>query len=200
MRNLRFKVLARSVRPDFLIWWSRGFKSPSPSRIKIHVLSNYSFVDSVWFESGTYLGETTKRLSLISSKVYSSEPDQSLFEFSRNRLKKFKNIHCYLGSSEDVLPNIIGEFSGPVNFWLDGHFSGDVTYKGEKETPIIAELKIIEKYLANWKNAAIFVDDVRNFVSSSLEKDYPSLDFLVNFALKNHMTWTIEQDIFVCWK
>jgi prepilin-type processing-associated H-X9-DG protein len=46
-----------------------------------------------------------------------------------------------------MFEQILNKLDGPVNyFWLDGHFSGDITFQGESISPIIKELNLIEKY------------------------------------------------------
>jgi hypothetical protein len=39
----------------------------------------------------------------------------------------------------------------------------------------------------------VFVDDFRCFVKS--EKDYPAPSVLVNWAIRNNLNWTVENDI-----
>jgi len=57
----------------------------------------------------------------------------------------------------------------PALFWLDGHYSGGNTGKGEKETPIMEE---IETILSSPLPHVVLVDDARCF---GTEKDYPTL-------------------------
>ena len=62
-------------------------------------------------------------------------------------------------------------------------------------TPIVKELKIIEKNLKNFKNIKIFIDDIRLF--SLNYHNYPSVNEIVDWCKKNQLQWTIEQDIFI---
>ena len=60
-------------------------------------------------------------------------------------------------------------------FWLDGHYSGGVTAKGDKECPILEEVNAIFKF----KNIAhiLLVDDARSFNG---QHDYPTVEELTN--------------------
>ena len=102
------------------------------------------------------------------------------------------------GTSENELGTLLGGLSGGINFWLDGHYSGADTFQSELDTPIKAELDIIEKHWNQFDGVAVFVDDFRCFGETNLDyQDYPSKDYLVEWARKMEMSWTVEYDIFV---
>ena len=65
---------------------------------------------------------------------------------------------------------MIQEIEGPALFWLDGHYSGGGTAKGEMCTPIIQELKVIG---LRSPQDVILIDDARLFTGRD---DYPTLD------------------------
>ena len=95
-----------------------------------------------------------------------------------------------------MFEQILKKLDGPVNFWLDGHFSGDITFQGDSISPIVKELSLIEKYKIRIGDLAVFIDDVRDF-DEDLNSGYPSRDSLVAWANKNNLKWNIEQDIFI---
>lgn len=64
--------------------------------------------------------------------------------------------------------------TGPVLFWLDGHYSGGITAKGGLDTPVCAELDAILDHPVH--THVIRIDDARCFDGIS---DYPQLDKLV---------------------
>jgi hypothetical protein len=55
-----------------------------------------------------------------------------------------KKIKLYNGFSETILPRLLLNLNGDCNFFLDGHYSGGDTVKGEKECLIIEELTSIK--------------------------------------------------------
>ena len=65
----------------------------------------------------------------------------------------------------------------------------------KSSTPIMLELMVIKKYLKNFKNVKILIDDIRLFQTKY--HNYPEIDIIVNWCRKNNLTWSIEQDIFI---
>jgi hypothetical protein len=194
--KLWLKVLKRKLTPDGLFWKVRNYGPPSPQHIKTKILATYSLENATWVETGTYLGDTTLKLSKIAKQVISIEPQAELSEFAKNRLKRCKNVDVINKTSENSIAEILESIAGPTCFWLDGHYSGDVTYKGVAISPIEFELTCIATYLKRNNPIVVFIDDFRLFVNSA-SSEYPSHWNLVDWALENKMTWTVEHDIFI---
>jgi len=160
----------------------------------------------LWIETGTYYGETTKLLSKISKKTISIEADKNLFETSNKILKNFKNVEIVNGKSEDLLDQIISKNLNFKNIciYLDAHLCQDhlkntKTFGSENTaTPILNELKIVTKYLANFEKMVVLIDDIRLFQGRF--QNYPNKNTLVNWCKENNFLWEIEQDIFICKK
>ena len=192
------KMLKRRAKPTFLFWATNKFNLPAPQLIKVNVLARNGIKNGDWVETGTYLGDTTKFLAkkFPKSLIYSLEPDTKLFQFTKLRLKRFKNVRLVNASSEEYFDKVVKEQKNTTNFWLDGHFSGDVTFKGDQISPILIELEIIEKYIKQMPSICVFVDDIRDF-NNDLKSGYPSRDLLVNWAIRNNLMWNIEFDIFI---
>ncbi len=185
-------------KDQFKKWEERKFAPPSPNFIKKECLMRNGFPESTWIETGTYLGETTEFISMNSRQVYSIEPEPLLFENAKKKLENIKNIEIINGTSEEVMPLLLSKISGNVNFWLDGHYSAGVTFKGEKDTPILDELNCIGENLARFGKVCIMIDDVRCFNPMIDEySSYPALDVLVDWAKIHKLNWHIEHDIFV---
>ena len=192
------KVYKRKLTPSYFKWRRSGFASPSPQFIKTQVLKRNGIDSGTWIETGTYLGDTTKFLSknFPNSKIISLEPQTLIFNFAKFRLRHRNNVLLVNGSSEEKFEETISKLVGPVNFWLDGHFSGDITFQGDSISPIIQELALIEKYRKNIGELVVFIDDIRDF-DEDLNSGYPSRDVLVAWANRNNLKWNIEQDIFI---
>ncbi|MDA8549655.1 hypothetical protein N9K76_01795 [Aquiluna sp.] len=103
------------------------------------------------------------------------------------------------GSSETHLAQIVNALGGDVCFWLDGHYSGGQTYRGETTSPILNELGIIADAKKQFNTIRILVDDVRLFPVEGHEGEsgYPPLQTLVDFAQAHGFAWSIEHDIFI---
>lgn len=179
-------------------WMKQNYAPPSPHFIKQKIISSNSIKNAPWIETGTYLGSTTRKLSKSGAMVYSIEPQTNLFEYNLKKFKRISNIKLFHGTSEDVFPNLLAKLEGDLNFWLDGHYSGGDTFQGQTTTPIVFELKQISNNLHNFRNVAVFVDDVRCFYPGYHPSEtYPAVSFLVEWASNNGMKWKIEHDIFI---
>ena len=145
-------------------------------------------------------------MSKISKKTISIEADKNLFETSNKILKNFKNVEIVNGKSEDLLDQIISKNLNFKNIciYLDAHLCQDhlkntKTFGSENTaTPILNELKIVTKYLANFEKMVVLIDDIRLFQGRF--QNYPNKNTLVNWCKENNFLWEIEQDIFICKK
>jgi len=166
------------------------------------VLERFGLPNATWVETGTYFGETTAHLAVAARQVFSIEPDRDFAANAEEKFAKTHNVQILHGLSEELLPGILTAISGPICFWLDGHFSGPGTFQGPVDTPIELELQHIESLIASGREVVVFVDDVRLFGEINQYPSgeiYPHRSLLVNWADRNGMTWTIEHDIFIAW-
>ncbi len=189
----------RYFRFSTLRWVLSGFKSPSPQWVKIKLLLSQMIPGATWLETGTYLGDTTVKLARKSKFIITIEPSKELFDFAKWRMRKKKNVRVVLGTSEEFFQKCLLEVeTQSLNIWLDGHYSGDVTYKGSTSTPILSELTAISKVSDRFNAIKVFVDDIRCFYHDmGEENDYPGLQFLIDWARESGFNWHIEQDIFI---
>ena len=205
-RRIKHFIWSFKNRKSLKNWRARNFSPPSPDVIKHQILMNNNLKDSLWIETGTYYGETTKLLSKISKKTISIEADKNLFENSNKILKNLKNVEILNGKSEDLLDKVI---SKNLNFknvciYLDAHLCQDhlkntKTFGNENTaTPILNELEIVSKYVASFKKIVVLIDDIRLFQGKF--QNYPDKNTLVNWCEENDFLWEIEQDIFICKK
>jgi len=198
LNRLRFKRFKRILTHGLLAGWywrKSNYSPPSPYKIKKSILLSNSLRDAPWIETGTYLGETTKFLARFYPYVITFEPSKSHYFYAMNRFKKTENITVINSTSENGLNKCVSKLSGEINFYLDGHSSGDSTFEGNSRTPIRYELEIIEKNLIKFSKLFVAIDDFRVFGSS--DNIYPSNYYLVNFCKKNKLKWKVEQDIFM---
>lgn len=197
-KDLIDKVIApiKAIR-EANAWRKRGYLDFAPQFIKQRVFLKYGLATAPWVETGTYLGTTTRFLERHFPKVITIEPSETL----ANRAKHiFRNsrVEVLNDVSESAFPKLLPQLSGGINFWLDGHYSAGVTFKGEKDCPVIDELASIGNNLSRFEKVNILIDDVRCFLGDDpMYSDYPSLEYLVEWARNNGFKWRIEQDIFI---
>ena len=205
-RSIKHFIWSFKNRKSLKNWRARNFSPPSPDVIKHQILMNNNLKDSLWIETGTYYGETTKLLSKISKKTISIEADKNLFETSNRILKKFKNVEILNGKSEDLLDKVISKNLNFKNIciYLDAHLCQDhlkntKTFGNENTaTPILNELEIVSKYVASFEKIVVLIDDIRLFQGKF--QNYPDKNALVTWCKENNFLWEIEQDIFICKK
>jgi hypothetical protein len=123
-------------------------------------------------------------------EIFSIELSRILFEKAKKKFSSYSysHVHIMCGQSGELLPEILRNVMQPCIFWLDAHWSGGSTAKGELETPIIQELKCILNH-RNAENHVLLIDDARCFTG---ENDYPTLHVLKNFIRKIHPDWIFE--------
>ena len=172
---------------------------PAPFHVKLKTLLRYSTPNSDWIETGTYLAETTVMLAKLNRKnqVYSIEPAKEIYEFVKDKFSTIPNLNILNGTSEELFEGVLLQVNPTINLWLDGHFSGDVTFKGNVDSPIIHELNCLATHSEKFSNINLFVDDFRLFGES---EGYPGKGYLVNWAESNNFSWAIENDIFIARK
>lgn len=147
--------------------------------LSIEFLQNLNdlFKPDIFFETGTFLGHTTSHASECFKQVFSVELSKELFENAKSRFADQKNIKLFNGDSAKIISQILPEIKDKkVLFWLDAHWSGGQTVKGDCNTAVICELNAIKKI--GLKNAIILIDDVRFFqpgdIQEKLKKDEPT--------------------------
>lgn len=196
MNSLTLKRLARRIRPETIIWVKNRYQVPVPSQIKINTLLRHAIPNSDWIETGTYLAETTLSLAKKNkkNKIYTIEPAENIHAFVSSKYSKIRNIKFLHGTSEVLFNSTLEQTESSINLWLDGHYSGDVTFKGEVESPIVHELEAVTRNLNRFTAIRVFVDDFRLFGAAA---GYPTKKYLVEWANLNKFSWTVENDIFI---
>ena len=135
-------------------------------------------------ETGTYLGDMAKAMTPYFHRMYTIELSDELHRSVLRELGHLKNIEFLLGDSARLLPRILGTLDEPIIFWLDGHYSGGITARGEKDTPIFEELNAIR----DSKHAdrhVIIIDDARLFAGDSEYKNYPTINEIERWTREN---------------
>lgn len=126
-------------------------------------------------ETGTYLGDMVFAMQDRFDTIISIELSERFYQKAVRRFKGFKQVTLLQGDSGLVLQQTVPQLSGAALFWLDGHYSGGLTAKGEKECPVYEELAAI---LASSYPHVLLIDDARLFVGKN---DYPTLEELTAF-------------------
>jgi len=109
-------------------------------------------------ETGTFMGTTTKIAQGIFKQVFTIELNERLFQKAQNDLTQ-DNTHVLQGNSIDVLHKIKEQLTEDTVFYLDAHWAGDLTSRGEKDCPLLEELRLIKERVGKYHDV-IIVDDI----------------------------------------
>jgi len=178
--------------PKILNWIKNGCTGPAPPPIKRMVITSYLRRYGIrrFVETGTYLGDTLAYISQFEGIYATSiELQNAYFCEAENRFAKHKNINLLRGDSGKILPKIVLEIKEPTLFWLDGHYSGGNTGKGNLNTPVSAELDSILN--SPIKGHVVLIDDARCFNGTH---DYPHIDQLIE-SVRCKNTYHLEVSI-----
>jgi hypothetical protein len=104
-----------------------------------------------------------------------------------NRFKNDANVEILNGDSGKVLFTLAPKFQQPVLFWLDGHYSGGITAKGDTDCPVFLELDAI--LAPNAPAHIILIDDARLFNGSN---DYPTISQLKEYLNNKNRNYQLE--------
>lgn len=117
---------------------------------------------TAFVETGTYFGDTIASMEPFFDVLISIELSADFVTASRTRFAKSTKISIIQGDSASGLPWALQQIGEqPALVWLDAHYSGGKTARGESNTPVADELSV----LLNMRAAkdVILIDDIRYF-------------------------------------
>jgi len=171
-------------------WQKAGAELPMPHYGKQLVVADYGrrFQTPVLIETGTYTGHMVLAMIDVFQSIYSIELDKTLAERATKTFAHHRHVRILQGDSEQRLPEILRQINQPCLFWLDAHYSGGQTAKGQRDTPIERELAAIFSHPLS-RQHVLLIDDARCFTG---QNDYPTLDELRSRILGIYPDWTFE--------
>lgn len=190
---LRIWLFRRRQKREIIDWERSGRQLPLPQILKQANLRKYAkqYNLRVLVETGTFYGDMIEAMKSFFERIYSVELSKELFEKAKNRFRSFDHIELIHGDSGKELANVMEELHQPALFWLDAHYSAEGTAKGEKDTPICAELNQI--FDAPDLGHVIIIDDARCF---GVDPAYPTIEELEKYILskRRNVRMTVEDD------
>jgi hypothetical protein len=185
MRAARFVYDRWAVRT----WRKKGQPAPPPYAIKRQMLREYArrFGVRLLVETGTFYGDTTFALRNDFDRIVSIELDRVLHQTARYRLRAYKQITLLQGDSSNLIAHVLESATQPVLFWLDAHYSGGITARGQVDSPIYAELDAIIAHPV--RNHVILIDDARCFVGRG---GYPTIPELREYLRERRPDWSMD--------
>jgi hypothetical protein len=174
-------------------WVRGGMQLPPPHFIKQKALRALAreYRLKVFVETGTYYGAMVIAMLTYFDRLYSIELSPGLFALAEAYFRGHRKVVLVKGDSSRELQGIVRAINEPALFWLDGHYSGGPTARGDLDTPIMAEL---EHVLGDARHEhVIAIDDARLFGTEG----WPSLEKVALLLKKRRPEWamTVENDI-----
>jgi hypothetical protein len=178
------RVRRRSLEPPRLVaayYFVRGKYLASPPAIakQRHLLRLLKARGHrIFIEAGTYKGQTTAFFAAHADQVISVELHDKLFAAAQRRFAKDPNVTLIHGDSLVEIPKAVANCSTPPLVYLDGHFSGRGTAKGEEMEPAQSTLGRLAGITP--PGTTIVIDDLRLFGSG--RDGFPQLDAITAAA------------------
>lgn len=149
---------------------------------------------SVFIETGTFKGTTTRLASKYFKKVYSIEINKENHDYSKKRLQNRNNITLILGDTVKEFPKLLKkECNSKITYWLDAH---PMDPSIDKDCPLLVELDKI-KELTNTNESIIIIDDLQRCYNSA--GDYPKVEELTEKLLAINPNYQIKELPFKSW-
>jgi hypothetical protein len=155
-----------------------------PNPAKRATLRHYGrkYAARSFVETGTFRGDTIAFLEPDFDCLYSVELSEDYYLAAQKRFEPLRSkIHLYQGDSAIQLASILPQVKERALIWLDAHYSGKDTARGQIDTPIMAELELIARQ--SLAKHIILIDDARGF---GIDPAYPDLQVLADFARNQH--------------
>ena len=155
----------------------------------------------VFVETGTYEGDSVQAATEFFAELHTIELSDELFAGAAERFKDSPQVHVHHGSSPDVLGELSGRLGQrSVLYWLDAHWCGEDSAKGELECPLLFELEAIGSL---GERSVVMIDDARLFLAPppapSSPDQWPSFSDLLSrlSAIQPEHELTVIDDVLV---
>jgi hypothetical protein len=195
-QKIRENVLLQSYlrRKHLVDWIKNGYPKPLPSVMKQDAVLYHAVAREldVLVETGTYLGDMVFAQIPYFRRIYTIELSKELYDRAKRRFSGRPNVSVLHGDSSERLKDVVNGLDSAALFWLDGHYSGGVTAKGQTGCPIFAELQYV---FASPFTHTILIDDARLFDGTD---DYPTFEELRDYV-EGQSAYRIrpENDMFI---
>jgi hypothetical protein len=170
-------------------WRRAGRQGEAPHAIKRATVLEYARTHSlrVLVETGTFRGEMLFACRRHFDALYSIELEPALAAAAQARFARWPKVRILQGDSAAMLPTVLQDLKHRALFWLDAHYCGPAAGRGDVDTPIIEELRLILAHPI--PNHVILIDDARCF---GRDAGYPDVEECTQFVLDRRPDWKAE--------
>lgn len=180
---------------DGLLFRLGLYRGPAtPHVIKRKVIQEYAsrYGTRCFVETGTYMGDMTAAMLRRFERLFSIELSIPFHQKAVARFARHPHVRILQGDSATEIKRVLPECDARTLFWLDAHWSGGSTARGDIDTPVSAEVETI--FGRDGLTPVILIDDARCFTGTD---GYPTIDELrANVSrLRPGYDVAVEQDI-----
>ena len=174
-------------------YWAAGKLERAPHRLKRRVILKRArdFNLRCFVETGTFFGDMVHAQRKNFDQLVSIELDDYLFERAKKRFRNQPHIRILKGDSGEKIAEILSGMNEPCLFWLDAHYSGGLTARGEVITPVFKESHHILTHPV--QNHVVLIDDARLFNGADGYPTFWELQEFVNSFGRDYLAW-IDND------
>ena len=174
--------------------WRRHHRPPAPRSVKVAVIRRFADrrMRSVFVETGTFYGDMLAALAGDFDRLYSIELHRGLGRRAARRFASDPRISIITGDSAAMLEPLLRSLARPSVLWLDGHYSGLLTARGESDTPILRELDAV--FRGGTPQDVVLIDDARLFGTDAAYPTVAELERRVHAARPDWIV-RVEDDI-----
>jgi hypothetical protein len=194
-RPLRDAVIARRDAAALRAYRAHPVPPP-PHAVKVEAVLGAASRSGarVLVETGTFEGEMARKCRRAFRSILTIELSDTLARAAARRLAPYPNIRVVQGDSAVRLPELLRQIREPALFWLDGHYSGEGTARGCRDTPLEEELRAITRHEV--RGHGILIDDARLLGTG----DYPTRERILALLCEAcpNAEARIEDDILIC--
>jgi hypothetical protein len=188
IRNLKKQKSSQNVTPS----------SPENKHNLINDIAR-QYELNILVETGTYLGGLIYKFKNRFKKLYTVELAEELYINATQKFEPYHHIFPIFGDSGEVLSNLVPKLDEPALFWLDGHYSGGFTAKGELDAPIGKELSAIISAIERGISHVILIDDARLLINETSYTGYPRYGEIIDLIKKRIPNYSVstEHDVII---
>jgi hypothetical protein len=177
----------RGEEKQIKAWIAQGMPAPPVHVYKRSVIRDLQkqFRIECFVETGTYKGEMIEAVLNYFTVKHSVELHQQLFDDAKAKFESRDDVKLWHGDSGSILKIILKDVRTPALFWLDGHYSGEGTARGNTDTPIMNELADIAHHALKSRHV-VLIDDAHCFNGSNGYPDISQLQKTVGVFFPDH--------------
>jgi hypothetical protein len=168
--------------------WERSHQPPPPRSVKAAAIRRHaSAARRVFVESGTFFGDMVAAVRPDFDRLFSIELSPRLACRAQRRFAADGAVTILPGDSGALLGPLLRSVGAPAVLWLDGHYSGWLTARGETDTPVRREIEAALD--SGTPDDVLLIDDARLF---GAHPAYPSVEDLIALVRSHRPGWGLQ--------